>query len=91
MSRAGWTTSDRRVWRKRIGASLPKPCTRCGITILPGQTFDVDHILEVALGGTNTASNLGPSHPSCNRSAGAALKHKLAAHTRQLRSDLPNL
>lgn len=38
-------------------------CCRCGLQILPGSPFDLDH--------TDTRDGYnGPAHPTCNRSAG---------------------
>lgn len=62
-----------RINRPRIKASLPAPCVnRCqhGGIVYPGQAFDVAHIIDVDLGGTDDPSNLGPAHPRCNRSDG---------------------
>lgn len=44
----------------------------CAICGLPGAD-SVDHVLPVALGGTNALSNLRPAHLSCNCSRGAKL------------------
>jgi hypothetical protein len=39
-------------------------CARCGLPILPGDEWDLDH-------GPDRSSYLGPAHRRCNRVAGA--------------------
>jgi 5-methylcytosine-specific restriction endonuclease McrA len=69
---AGSTRRWRRLrlavaWRLATVGSLP--CTRCGQAIAYGDTWDLDHILARAQGGTDRPDNLGPAHPRCNRAA----------------------
>lgn len=74
-ARSGWATISAR-YRPAIKASLPAPCVnRCtmGGTVLPGQAFDVAHIVDVAAGGSNARHNLGAAHQKCNRSDGGKL------------------
>ena len=48
-------------------------CVRCGLQILPGQPFDLDH------DDFDRSLYLGPSHRACNRSAAAVKGNKLRA------------
>lgn len=52
-------------------------CDRCGRVIRPDEPWDVGHITDQVLGGTHHPSNLRVEHSSCNRSAGATLRHTL--------------
>jgi len=59
--------------RPRYEAMLPLPCAnhcKMGGLVLPGQKWDLAHIVDLAKGGTNTAENLGVAHRYCNRSDG---------------------
>ncbi|MEU6267685.1 HNH endonuclease [Saccharopolyspora shandongensis] len=67
-----------RPWR-RVGAQLRAlglPCAICGRPInydLPPnhrQSFTADHVVPMALGGTNTIDNVRPAHRSCNSRRG---------------------
>jgi hypothetical protein len=56
-----------------IDAAGGLPCVnrcRLGGVVLPGQAFDVAHIIDVDAGGTDDPSNLGAAHVACNRSDG---------------------
>jgi 5-methylcytosine-specific restriction endonuclease McrA len=46
-------------------------CHLCGGAIQAGQTWDVDHVIPLALGGTNDTSNLRPAHSRCHRGTGS--------------------
>ena len=53
--------------RKRLAvivASGGGVCSRCGLPISPGMAWDLDHT-------DDRSGYAGPSHRSCNRSAGA--------------------
>jgi 5-methylcytosine-specific restriction endonuclease McrA len=52
----------------------PPPCHRCG---KPAES--VDHIIPVALGGTDELDNLRPACVSCNSRDGARLGNALKA------------
>lgn len=39
-------------------------CYLCGMTIRPGEDWDVEHVLPVGLGGDNSQENLRPAHAS---------------------------
>ncbi len=49
----------------------------------PGQNFDVDHLIELQLGGEDKLSNYILLHYSANRSSGAVFKNYLAALRRK--------
>ena len=63
------------------------PCYRCGRPILPGQSWDADHILDRAQGGTDDPSNLWPSHSRCNTSAGGKVGAKITNAIRRERKE----
>lgn len=67
-----WARFTRKV-RPTIAAALPSPCVECGRAVMPGQRFDVAHIISHARDPFQPLSPelVGPAHPSCNRSAGA--------------------
>ncbi len=44
-------------------------CACCGVKL--GKTFDIDHIVPLALGGPNTDDNVQLLTPRCNRQKGA--------------------
>lgn len=68
----------RRTWQARIDAG-GVDCGRCGLPILRGMQWDLGHVVDRALGGTE-ADGLWPEHArSCNRSAGGRLAHALKA------------
>lgn len=48
---------------------------RCGICAQPlaAHDIEVDHIVPVALGGSNAISNLRLVHAACNRARGARM------------------
>jgi 5-methylcytosine-specific restriction endonuclease McrA len=46
-------------------------CHLCEGAIQAGQTWDVDHVIPLALGGTNDTSNLRPAHSRCHRGIGS--------------------
>jgi len=80
--------SARRVWAP-IVASGEATCRRCGARIVPGQLWDVGHIVDLALGG-HPAGATAPEHArrrDCsaggNRSAGAVLGNQLRARPRR--------
>ncbi|MGV0853894.1 HNH endonuclease, partial [Mycolicibacterium phlei] len=69
--RRQYTAAERRL-RRRLRA-LGDPCALCGGEIdytLPQYdplSFEVDHIVPVALGGMHTWQNVQASHRRCNR------------------------
>ncbi|WP_354595561.1 HNH endonuclease signature motif containing protein [Frigoribacterium sp. PvP054] len=84
----GWTSSDSKLWRQRIAATLPAPCTICGRPVTQDMAWQVDHIQALSLGGASDASNLGPAHRACNAKAGgrmgAAKTNSRHRHDRRL-------
>lgn len=70
MSRNQWKGSrrGRAIVAPLVAAGVG--CCRCGRPILPGQKWDVDHILPRALGGGEDATNYGAAHAACNRAEG---------------------
>ena len=66
-------------WSARIEAG-DVACGRCALPILPGQRWDLGHVVDRALGGT-TADGVTPEHARCNRSAGGRLGHAMAGRT----------
>ena len=61
--------------RRAILASNDGYCFRCGLAI-GAEPWDVDHIIPVMHGGTDTTLNLAPSHASCNRRHGQSLRSR---------------
>lgn len=95
---AAWKVVLRTV-KPRVAAALPLPCTEgCGRMVEPGSTFDLAHIVSVAaatrMGWTtqqmNDPSNLGPSHPACNRSRGGAAGRAIQTQRQQQKKRLPS-
>lgn len=42
-------------------------CYLCGLMIRPGETWEVEHMLPVGLGGDNGDKNLRPAHTKCHK------------------------
>lgn len=79
-----WTGAMSRRWRAHFEPLLPLPCSKCGKPVLPGQPWDVDHLVPREFGGLELgADNLWPAHRSCNRSAGGRRRAKLTNRGRQ--------
>lgn len=75
---AAWGKTSKTM-RARINAALPLPCVDCGRPVHPGQPFHVGHIIAASMGGTDSPSNLGPSHVKCNTKAGGKMGGKKTA------------
>lgn len=60
---------------RQIAALAATQGDRCGICHMPltAHDMDFDHIVPVALGGTDTERNLRLVHAGCNRSRGARI------------------
>ena len=58
-------------WQVRIDQAGGLPCWRCGRTIVPGDPWDLGHVIARALGGTD--DDLAPEHRHCSRVAGGEL------------------
>lgn len=75
MSADSATHKKARAYYKRLGL----PCAICGGALdytLPHtdpMSYQLDHLVPVALGGKDGISNSRPSHRTCNRTKGAKL------------------
>ena len=56
--------------RARIFLAHGGVCAICTRKIAPGEDYDLDHVLPLALGGADEASNLVPVHVDCHRGKG---------------------
>ncbi|WP_448074114.1 HNH endonuclease [Georgenia yuyongxinii] len=63
------------------------PCFRCGRPVLATDRWQVEHVIERALGGNADPSNEWVSHGRCNESAGGKLGARI---TNTRRADTPN-
>jgi 5-methylcytosine-specific restriction enzyme A len=54
-------------------------CNICQGKIQVGQAFDIDHVIPLALGGTNDAENLRPVHERCHRGEGSKTSDDIKA------------
>ncbi|MBK8445414.1 MAG: HNH endonuclease [Micropruina sp.] len=62
-------TKAREFWKPRVAAGLA--CSRCKKPILPGQSWQVDHLIPREFGGMELGlGNTWPAHSRCNTSAG---------------------
>ena len=61
MSGGAWETQ-----RQRAIARDLRCCYLCGRTVKEREPIEVDHLVEVAEGGTNDLSNLATCHRSCH-------------------------
>jgi len=68
--------------RRKAIASLVEGtrCWRCGRPMFRWQDLDLDHVVPVVLGGTDSGTVL--AHARCNRSAGATLGNRLRGRRR---------
>lgn len=57
--------------RREVIAVYGPVCWLCGGAIVPGQAWDIDHVVPRARGGGDGVGNLRPAHAGCNRSRGA--------------------
>lgn len=57
-------------------------CHICQGKIQVGQAFDIDHVIPLAMGGTNDASNLRPVHTKCHRGEGSKTSDDVKAIAR---------
>jgi len=60
----------KKIGKKVVDEILGKQggkCAWCGRDIEPGQGFEVDHVVPVALGGSNEPENLQILHRPCHR------------------------
>lgn len=74
MSDKRWHGNKVRSARARLGALLPLVCPRCGLPVMEGMLWDVDHLVPLALGGSvDDPNNQTAAHRACNRRAGQEL------------------
>jgi 5-methylcytosine-specific restriction endonuclease McrA len=85
---AAYAAFTRKV-RPIIEANLPAACIRCGGVIRPGDRWHVGHIIDDALGGELSMSNVGPEHARCNTSAGGKLGASIQAGRRSRAASFP--
>lgn len=78
----------RKVFAPQVAAGNAY-CGRCGHPITEGQAWHVGHILDDALGGSDTPENVRIEHKRCNESAGGRLGARIANDKRRPRKDLP--
>jgi len=85
--RQKWTTHAPKH-RARIASMLPSPCIQCGRPVTADQDWHAGHRVDAALGGTASASNVGPVHASCNLKAGGRLGARIVNSRRQRSKDI---
>ncbi len=69
------------------------PCVnrcRMGGVVMPGQVWDVAHVVDAAEGGTDTVDNVGAAHRYCNRSDGGRKGQAKQQATRKEEKRFPN-
>ena len=59
----------------RSGTSAASRYKQAGGTVLPGQ--DVDHVVDLQLGGADNILNMNPLNMSVNRSLGAQIQARI--------------
>ena len=78
----------RALYSPQVQAGSAPPCLDCGRPIMPGEQFDISHIIPASMGGADSMENLSISHSSCNRRAGSQLgamaKNKTSRAARRL-------
>lgn len=77
-ARKGFTTKQRAAVFLEHGGL----CAICQGKIQVGQAFDIDHVIPLALGGTNEPSNLRPVHERCHRGTGSKTSDDVKAIAR---------
>ena len=79
----------RRRHRKTIAATKP-PCHWCGKPIdytlpyLHQDSFEIDHVIPLALGGPDTLANKVAAHLRCNRAKGPQLQPNIIRRSKTL-------
>lgn len=73
--------------RKALAEQLPMPCARCGKPVMPGQRWDIGHIVgrDVDPELAWDPDNWRVEHAACNRAAGAAYVNRKRARQRPRR------
>lgn len=95
------TKTLRKIWLEKVGwadADAPKKWKAAGgdaESFDPPQagkkTCDMDHIIELQIGGSNVPENMQPLDSSENRSSGSEVKNILAEKAKQVRDIYPGL
>ena len=67
-----YRASERPKLRRRLWNRFARRCNLCG-RALRLRDVTIDHIVPVAVGGTNHVANLQPAHLSCNMRKGTNL------------------
>lgn len=64
--------------RALLATTLPRPCSKCGRTVYPWHSWDLDHLFDRKHYPELTwvPSNHAPAHSRCNRSAGASMGNR---------------
>jgi len=84
--------AERRRMRAYLEARDGRSCARCGDPFEAGETASLGHVIAVAHGGSDDASNLRLEHLACNREAGAdddraRIVQPIARESAQIRHD----
>lgn len=74
--------------RKVFQQQLPMPCVNCGGAVIPGDKWEVGHIVPASQGGQTTLSNTGPAHYRCQRLEGGRLGSRIVNGHRQAQKDI---
>lgn len=88
---SGWSgarvTTYRGYWRARILeadlAGRPLRCPFCPDPVMPGQPFDIDHVVKRDEGGPLGLTNQRPAHAGCNRGDGARVTNEKRSRRRR--------
>ena len=83
-----WAAFARKA-RPIVEASLPQRCIKCPGIIRPGTRWQLGHIVDDALGGEMSMSNVGPEHPHCNASSGGKLGARIQSGRRTRAAAFP--
>ena len=70
LDKVGWTSESAADLWKRCGGAAEFPKTKAG-------TCQMDHVVELQLGGDNTSQNIQPLEQGPNQSSGGAIKQEL--------------
>lgn len=87
LSKVGWAKEDAADnWKKAGGDSVSFDPPRVG-----GETVEMDHIIELQIGGTNIIENIQALDKSNNAKSGATIRGLLADKAREIRTVVPGL
>lgn len=67
-TRDGSVLSRQEIWEREKGV-----CGICG-EVAESDSWELDHIVPLAQGGSHTLSNLQVAHPRCNRTKGGSMR-----------------